>query len=405
MPPLEAGACCFALDSTAGGCDPACMSPTRNSNHVILAVALCLIAGTTSGFALKSSEAATTKIISIKPTAVWPDTAGNPINAHGGGILHHQGTYYWYGEIKEGKTYTPECNASWGGTRVDVVGVSCYSSKDLLNWENRGIALAAVPGDPAHDLHPLKVVERPKVIFNAKTGRFVMWFHADSMDYNAAKCGVAVSDKPEGPFTFLNSFRPNAGQWPVNATEEDKKDPKSPLVRDQPGGQMARDMTVFVDDDAKAYLFTASEGNPTMHVSELTDDYLKTTGKYVRICVGRSMEAPAVFKHKGRYHLIASGCTGWDPNAARSVVADSILGPWKELGNPCVGEKSEITFQGQSTYVLPVAGKPDAFIFLADRWNKDDLKDSRYIWLPLSFGGNGEPVIRWQDEWSPDALK
>ncbi len=45
---------------------------------------------------------------------------------------------------------------------------------------------------------------------------------------------------------------------------------------------MARDMTVFVDNDQKAYLFSASEGNPTLQISELTDDYLQTTGKFTR---------------------------------------------------------------------------------------------------------------------------
>lgn len=374
-----------------------------SSTRRVVSGALCLLATSTIACAFKEADSPSQTITTIKSGTVWKDSAGKPINAHGGGILHHAGTYYWFGEIKNGKTYTPKCNASWGGTRIDVTGVSCYSSGDLLHWENRGIALAAVPDDPEHDLHPLKVLERPKVIFNAKTGKFVMWFHSDTVDYAAAKCGVAVSDKPEGPYNYLGSFRPNAGHWPMHITEAEKNDLKSPLVRDQPGGQMARDMTVFVDDDAKAYLFTASEGNPTMHVSELTEDYQKTTGKFVRICIGRSMEAPAVFKRKGRYHLIASGCTGWAPNAARSVVADSIWGPWKELGNPCEGKQAEITFAGQSTYVLPIAGKPDAFVFLADRWNKNDLSDSRYIWLPIRFNDSGHPVISWQDEWSPDS--
>lgn len=339
----------------------------------------------------------------IKPGGVWNDTDGRPINAHGGGLLYHRGTYYWYGEIKQGRTYTPDCNKSWGGTRVDVAGVSCYSSKDLVNWENRGIVLAAVPDDPAHDLHPGKVVERPKVVFNARTGKFVMWFHADSMNYAAAKCGVAVSEKPEGPFTYLGSFRPDAGRWPVNMTESEKNDPASLLIRDQKGGQMSRDMTIFVDNDGKAYLFSASEGNPTMHVSELSDDYLKTTGKYARICIGRSMEAPAVFKHNDRYFMIASGCTGWDPNAARLVTADSIWGPWKELGNPCRGAEAGTTFRGQSSFVLPVEGKKDAFLFYADRWNKDNLADSRYLWLPMTFDAAGLPVVEWQEEWSPSS--
>lgn len=335
----------------------------------------------------------------IRSGEVWNDTDGRPVNAHGGGILVHGGTYYWYGEIKQGKTYLPEVNKSWGGTRVDVTGVSCYSSLDLLSWKNLGNVLPAV-NDPSSDLHPGKVLERPKVIHNAKTKKFVMWFHSDSLDYAAAACGVAVSDAPEGPFQYLGSFRPNAGRWPVNVTDADKKDPKAPLVRDFEKGQMARDMTVFVDDDGKGYLFTASEDNATMHISELTDDFLRTTGKYVRVFPGRLMEAPAVFKRSGKYYLIASGCTAWEPNAARSAVADSIWGPWKVLGNPCTGEKADITFQSQGTFVLEVAGKPGRFIFMADRWNKNDLPDSRYVWLPIAFDGE-KPVLRWMDRWNP----
>ncbi len=341
----------------------------------------------------------TPDLAEIHPGEIWPDTEGKPINAHGGGILFHEGTYYWYGEIKEGKTYLPEVNKSWGGTRVDVVGVSCYSSTDLLHWKNCGNVLPAVPSS---DLDPKKVLERPKCIYNAKTKKFVLWFHSDSMDYAAASCGVAVSDQPTGPFIYQGSSRPNANNWPINITDEEKKAANSQLVKDFPIGQMARDMTVFVDDDQKAYLFAASEANPTMQISELTDDYLKTTGKYARVFQGRSMEAPAVFKRKGKYYLIASGCTAWAPNAARSAVADSIWGPWKELGNPCQGETSEISFNSQVTYALPISGQPDTFIFMADRWIKDDLADSRYIWLPIKFTNKGQPEIRWQDSWSID---
>ena len=47
---------------------------------------------------------------SFKPGEVWRDTDGNPIDAHGGGFLYHDGVYYWYGEIKNSRTYTPEKN-------------------------------------------------------------------------------------------------------------------------------------------------------------------------------------------------------------------------------------------------------------------------------------------------------
>jgi len=164
-------------------------------------------------------------------------------------------------------------------------------------------------------------------------------------------------------------------------------------------------MTLFVDDDGKAYQFYASEGNPTMHVSQLTDDYLKPAGKYARILIGRSSEAPAVFKRDGKYYLITSGCSGWDPNTARSAVADNIFGPWTELGNPCRGDNADATFFCQSTFVLPVAGQANQFIAMFDQWKKWDLQDSRYVWLPLEFGADGKPLVQWRDQWSLSETK
>ena len=373
------------------------MRPNRTGGLVAFFVILFL-----AGLVFSSAADAVAGPPNFAPGEVWRDTDGNPINAHGGGVLFHGGVYYWYGEFKSGRTFLPDSNKSWGGTRVDTVGVSCYSSTNLYDWKSEGIVLPAVP-DPQHDLHPSKVLERPKVIYNRATKQFVLWMHIDSTDYAASRSGVAVSEKPTGPFKYVGSFRPNAGVWPENVTSADKDPSKTNvLARDFEGGQMARDMTVFVDDDGKAYQFYSSEENPTMHVSLLTDDYLRPAGKYHRIFVGRSMEAPAVFKHAGKYYLIASGCSAWAPNAARSAVADNIFGPWTELGNPCVGADADKTFHSQSTFVMPVQGRDDAFIFMADRWNQWNLPDSRYVWLPLEFSADGRPVLRWHEQWSLD---
>jgi len=345
--------------------------------------------------------ATSTALAAFVPGEIWRDAEGQPINAHGGGVLFHEAVYYWYGELKEGRTYVPAVNYSWGGTRVVAGGVSCYSSTNLTDWRNEGVVLPSVPDDPSHDLHCDKVIERPKVIYNRATMKFVLWLHVDSLNYKAARSGVAVSDTPTGPFKYLGSFRPNAGVWPVNVSEAGKRPGEDNiLARDFASGQMARDMTLFMDDDGRAYQFYASEENATMHVSLLTDDYLKPAGKYARIFIGRSMEAPAVFKHGGKYYLIASDCTGWKPNAARSAVADNIFGPWTELGSPCRGDGAKETFQTQSTFVLPVQDRPDTFIFMADRWKQWKLADSRYVWLPLEFSADGNPVLRWHDHWS-----
>ena len=108
---------------------------------VIAAVAVCAL-GTVHIQAQKNEF--------FRPKEVWNDTEGNPINAHGGGILYHKGTYYWYGEYKVGKTVLPS-DATWERYRTDVTGVSCYSSKDLLNWKFEGVALKAITDDPNSD--------------------------------------------------------------------------------------------------------------------------------------------------------------------------------------------------------------------------------------------------------------
>lgn len=303
--------------------------------------------------------------------APWRDTDGNIINAHGGGVLYHEGTYYWYGEYKKGET-TLLPGQNWECYRTDITGVSCYSSKDLLNWKYEGLVLKSTPEDIHSDLYPSNVLERPKVIYNKKTGKFVMWMHIDSADYSKACAGVAVCDKPNREFKYLGSSRIH------NA--------------------MSRDQTVFVDDDERAYHIFSSEDNATLYICELTDDYLDHKNVYTRNFVNKYREAPAIFKRKNKYYLLTSGCSAWDPNEAEYAIADSILGEWTSMGNPCRGENADKTFYGQSTYILPVAGKRDSYISMFDKWNKTDLENSRYIWLPISFKDE-EMYIIWNDDW------
>jgi hypothetical protein len=169
-------------------------------------------------------------------------------------------------------------------------------------------------------------------------------------------------------------------------------------LRDLDGGQMARDQTLFVDDDGTAYHIYSSEENLTLQIAELSPDYLTHTGRYVRLAPGGHNEAPTIFKRRGRYYLITSGCTGWAPNAARMFCADSIWGPWTALDNPCRGEGADLTFGGQGTYVLSLPD--DRYIFMADQWRPENPIDGRYLWLPISFdAADGAPVIEFRTEW------
>lgn len=342
----------------------------------------------------------------IRSGELWPDDSGQHINAHGGGVLHYGDTYYWFGEHK----------SDW--TSDALVGVTCYSSKDLLNWHNCGVALS-VSDDSGSDIERGCILERPKVIYNPSTKQFCMWFHLElkGRGYDAARYGVAVADRPEGPYRFLYSQRSDAGIWPVEFSPEHQAvldtlgtfhyqdwtpawreavDKGLIVKRDFAGGQMSRDMTLYVDDDGKAYHIFSSEENLTLHIAELTEDYLHHSGRYTRVAPAGHNEAPAIFKHQGTYWMITSGCTGWAPNEARMFSAPSIWGPWTQHPNPCRGPKAEITFGGQSTFILPVG---DRYIFMADIWRPRRPSNARYIWLPIEFE-DGKPIVRWQDEWT-----
>ena len=372
------------------------------------------------------------KVSAFRPGEIWPDENGQHINAHGGGVLKYGDTYYWFGEHKAEHTSSA------------LVGVTCYASEDLLNWRNCGVALS-VSEERGHDIERGCVLERPKVIYNKVTGNFCMWFHLElkGRGYDAARYGVAVANQPEGPYKFLYSQRADAGTWPIEFGKQELavvdtldgvnyKEGWTPawrkavaeglfVKRDFGSGQMSRDMTLFVDDDGKAYHIFSSEDNLTLHIAELTADYLHHTGRYTRVAPAGHNEAPAIFKHEGTYWMITSGCTGWEPNEARMFSAPSIWGPWTQHPNPCRGPKAELTFGGQSTFVLSIEHLPLTidhsaaekkakrnnlqcsmfnvqYIFMADIWRPRHPIDARYIWLPIEFE-DGKPVIRWRDEW------
>jgi len=305
----------------------------------------------------------------IVPGAAWRDTDGNLIQAHGGGILRHDGKYYWYGE-----------NRSEGYV---AIGVSAYVSEDLVNWKHAGVVL---PNTAYNEKWKERTInERPKVVYHPRTRKFVLWFHYDRSGYGDSQAGVAIADRPEGPFRFLGMHRPVTSST-------------------------YRDMNLFVDDDGRAYAIYAGEENYTMHIVRLNEEWTApeqpmVEGKtWIRTLIHGHREAPAPFKHNGKYYMITSGATGWDPNPGQYAVADSMLGRWQVVANPFVGAGREITFGSQSTFVLPVAGKPGNFIYLGDRWNPQNLADARYVWLPFQMKEDGTFEIHWRDSWEPQEL-
>lgn len=254
------------------------------------------------------------------------DTDGNLVSCHGGGFLFFEGWYYWYGENRKENIY-----------------VSCYKSKDLKNWIFCGNLITTdTPqksinnyqlglGDIIHKVN----IERPKVIYNKKTKKFVMWMHYENgKDYLSASCAIATSSSPVGPFTYHGHFNPL--------------------------GYMSRDCTLFMDNQ-KAYFISASNDNKDLHIYLLNEDYLSINKLVNKLFIGKLREAPSIFKHNDKYFILTSFCTGWFPNQCKYAYSTSLESEFSSLKN--IGD--EYTYKTQPTYILQVQ---DKIIYIGDQW-------------------------------------
>ena len=351
---------------------------------------------------------------SIKPGAVWTDTNGNPIQAHGFQILEKDGTYYWYGENKE-KTVA--------GSPVWTYGIRCYKSKDFYNWEDCGLI---IPPDTVNHLSPLhysQTLDRPHILYCGKTGKYVCWIK--SMDEDGYFV-ILQADDILGPYQYVRSLRPE--------------------------GYGVGDFDMYADGKSgKGYVWF-ERPHWELICAELTDDYTNVTESYSRHMEGRrppyTREAPTHFVYKGKHYMFTSGTTGYYPNETLLSTFDDYHGTYKDLGSPHPTDKTGTSFWSQITDVVKIPGK-NLYVAVADRWmpqivgtdeaakefernktlyrdhqpNAQDfsdivVKDKRhivrtnwdvtynaaYVFLPIVFR-KGLPQIEWKDEWRIEDYK
>jgi hypothetical protein len=211
-------------------------------------------------------------------------------------------------------------------------------------------------------------------MYNASTGKFVMWMHKENgVDYSEARAAVAVSDTVDGNYTWKGSFRPL-------------------------GTHMSRDITVFVDTDGTGYMISAARENYDLQIYRLTSDYTGIAALVADPWHGGHREAPALFKRGGVYFMLTSGATGWNPNQQQYATATNIAGPWTAMTN--VGDST--AFGSQTAYVLPVQGtSTTSYLYMGDRWGNSfggTVNDSRYVWLPLTFPTSTTMSMSWSPE-------
>jgi hypothetical protein len=281
--------------------------------------------------------------VTVTNATQFTDTTGAVVQAHGGGVIKVGAYYYWFGENRN-----PDNTFK---------AVSAYRSTDLKTWEFRRNVLTR---SSASEL-AVANIERPKVIFNSTTGKFVMWMHKENgTDYTQARAAVAVSDTVDGDYAYQGSFRP-------------------------PTGTTSRDMTLFKDDDGTAYQITSANGNADLQIFKLSADYTHYDSLAANPWPGTFREAPALFKRDGVYFMLTSGNSGWSPNQQKYATAPSVTGPWTAMTD--VGDAT--AYGSQTTFVLPVQGTSGtSYLYMGDRWGNSmggTVNDSQYVWLPLTF--------------------
>lgn len=340
---------------------------------------------------------------SIRPGQIWLDTEGKRIQAHGGSVLYLDGTYYWYGENKEKTT---------GDTDIWTWGVRCYASSDLYNWEDKGLIIEPDLVNKNSSLHPSSMMDRPHIIYNKSTGKYVCWMKIMNPDGTQTET-IMTAEHILGPYTLVRE-----GLKPLNMS--------------------AGDFDLAVAPDGKAYYYFERVHSETI-CADLTPDYTDVTGYYSthfpHISPPYVREATAHFVRNGKHYLVTSGTTGYLPNPSEIAVADTWHGPYTVLGNPHPEDESHTSYHSQISSVFKVEGKKDLYIAVADRWvpnhleykyeeyaaefermfspeyegtaafcekfgndNNRNTSIADYVWLPFRFDGE-MAYLDWKDEW------
>ncbi|KAI8630321.1 carbohydrate-binding module family 35 protein [Xylariaceae sp. FL1651] len=275
----------------------------------------------------------------IAPGAVWYDTDGNKIDAHGGGVVQRGDTFYWVGHGVSNQT------------------PMMYSSTDLVNWKNLGQQASSVSG-----------MWRPKIA--KPNGSF--WLFGQQDRYSLS----LKSSQFIGGYT------------------------KSAKVYIPPNSYSYSDTGMFHDDATDTWYLLTSADHNIVQINRINAD--GTLGNEVSDLRAGAYEAPGLVKANGVYFLIVSGKTGWRANPNKVFWSNSISGPWTggsdiapQAQNTYGSQNTfELTIQGtQST----------TYIYMGDAWDSKGGASSNYVWLPMNINSGSKTVqLDYHSMWKVD---
>jgi hypothetical protein len=290
-------------------------------------------------------------------------TLGDAVDAHDGEIAYFNGTYYLYGT-------SYDCGFQWGNKGAPFCGFKSYSSKDLVNWTDRGFLFDAKTSVWQSRCEGKTYgCFRPHVIYNKKTNLYVLWINVYD---NRVGYRVFTGKTPVGPFNEV-------------------AEPHLSINNDMPvAGLNNGDHDTFIDDDGTAYLaYTDWRTKGTIVIEKLSADYLTGTGEFVKSVTEGETEAPGLFKRKGIYYVVYSdpNCGYCSGTGTSYRTAKSPLGPWskptKISDNSCGGQPSFV-----STIKI---NAETVYLYGSDLWNNAAKNEAlaNFYWAPLTFAADG----------------
>ena len=281
------------------------------------------------------------------PGRVWLDTDGKRIQAHGGSLMVLNGVYYWYGENKE---KTDGKNGIWHW------GVRCYSSADLYNWKDEGIIIPPEPEDPASSLHPSACMDRPHIIYNKRTKKFVCWLKIMNKDQTQSETVLNYTDVTG----YYSTHFPRSGP---------------PYVREATAHFQRKGRHYLITSGTTGYLPNPSEAAvaDTWHgpYTVLGDPHPEDESH-----TSFHSQISSVFKVPGKKDLYIACADRWLPQAM-----DKQYPVYREMFEKIFsGRAEEFDFSRMGEQVVENTAIAD------------------YVWLPIRFEGE-MPVIDWKDSW------
>jgi beta-xylosidase len=231
---------------------------------------------------------------------------------------------------------------AYSTTNGPSVNIHVIRSPDLVNWEDVGDALPALP---KWSVFNSGYTWAPGVL--QIEDKFLMYYVARDKEIDRQCIGVGVSDTPEGPFTDPNN--------------------EAIICQGELGGSI--DPYPFRDDDGKLYLLWKNDGNCCgldvwLWIQDLSPDGLTLQGEPVQLIQRDQpwerplIENPAMVKHDGKYYLFYSG-NWWESHeyAVGYAVCETVMGPCeKPLNEPWFEYKAPVMGPGGESFFTDVKG-------------------------------------------------